>query len=190
MCPDDKLLSAFYDGEVSSPWKEQIEEHLDSCLSCRKVVMGYEAQSALLREAPEPVASPAFDELQHMIRRRNTVEASSRFRAGVRGPVFPAAAAAAAVLAFFVGFLTAGRTEAPADLLSAPVAVSEGWSVPQGDLTVSGEDINALISLLEPSDSQLFNQETNMDLPVDLNLDFYGDSQLLKPVGLSGGSFR
>ena len=36
MCPDPQLLSTYIDGELPSPWKEKMEEHLSKCLSCRE----------------------------------------------------------------------------------------------------------------------------------------------------------
>lgn len=190
MCPDSKLLSAFYDGEVSSPWKERIEEHLAACESCREIIKSYEEQSSILQSAPEPSYSSTFSDLEHMIRQRNTVEVSSTHHFANRWSAIPMAAAAAAILAFFMGFLMAGNSSPAGSYMSPSMAVSEGWSIPQGDLTVSGEDIDALLSLLEPSDSQMFNQESNIELPVDLDLGFYGDSQLTKSVSFNGGSSR
>ena len=190
MCPDDTLLSAFFDGEVSSPWKEQIEEHLISCEKCRSIVDGYAVQSQLLQNDPEPVFSSNFSDLEHLIRHKSTVHVAESLWSGVKWPAIPAVAAAAAIFAFVMGFVLAGNSGAAGSYMTQPIAVSEGWSIPQGDLTVPGEDINALLSLLEPSDSQLFNQESSMELPVDLNLELYGDSQLLKSASLSGGSSR
>lgn len=36
MCPDEQILNEYIDGELGSPWKDQIEEHLDWCDGCRK----------------------------------------------------------------------------------------------------------------------------------------------------------
>ena len=191
MCPDNTLLSAFYDGEVSSPWKDQIEEHLLVCEKCRAVVESYREQSRILQSAPEPALSSSFSDLEHMIRQRNTVDVSTSFRTEHhRWPVLPMAAAAAAIFAFFMGFGLAQNNSPVGSYMTSAIAVSDGWTIPDGDLTVSGEDIDALLSLLEPSDSQMFNQETSMELPVDLNLDIYGDSQLMKTASLSGGASR
>ncbi|GHV82085.1 hypothetical protein AGMMS49991_06430 [Spirochaetia bacterium] len=35
MCPDRQILSVYFDGELPSPWKEQLESHLHSCPQCR-----------------------------------------------------------------------------------------------------------------------------------------------------------
>ena len=36
MCVDDQLLSAYIDGELSEPWKSQINEHVEWCEACKK----------------------------------------------------------------------------------------------------------------------------------------------------------
>lgn len=36
MCVDDQILSAYIDGELSEPWKSQIDEHLEWCEACKK----------------------------------------------------------------------------------------------------------------------------------------------------------
>ncbi len=190
MCPDNRLLSAYYDGEVSSPWKEQIEEHLENCSSCKAIVEDYARQSGLLHSLPDPVITSGFSDLERMIRQRHTVEESTPAWSFSGWSGIPVAAAAAAVLAFFFGFLSAPDTAPAPSYMTPAIAVSEGWSIPPGDLTVPGEDINQLLSVLEPSDSQLFTQETSMELPVDMNLDFYGDSQLMKTASLGGSGSR
>ncbi len=190
MCPDKTLLSAYYDGEVSSPWMEQIRDHLEECSTCSALVKGFASQSEQLQSLPEPVLTSEFSDIQRMIRQRHTVQDSTPSWSFSGWSGIPVAAAAAAVLAFFFGFLTAGNVTPSASYMAPPIAVSEGWSIPAGDLTVPGEDINQLLSFLEPSDSQLFTQETSMELPVDMNFDIYGDSQLLKTASLDGSGLR
>ena len=35
MCLDDQILNTYLDGELTEPWKSQVEEHLSYCPSCR-----------------------------------------------------------------------------------------------------------------------------------------------------------
>ncbi len=35
MCLDDQILNTYLDGELTEPWKSQVEEHLSYCTSCR-----------------------------------------------------------------------------------------------------------------------------------------------------------
>ncbi len=36
MCIDSQMLSAYLDGELSEPYRSQVEEHLEHCAACQK----------------------------------------------------------------------------------------------------------------------------------------------------------
>jgi hypothetical protein len=188
MCPDSKLLSAFYDGEVASPWKEKIEEHITECAQCGVVIDGFSGQSEFLQSDKEPEFSSSFAEVQMLIRHKNNVRIESSSVSFFRVPAMPMAAAAAAVLAFFFGFLMAGTTGPSASFTEIPLAISEGWSVPPGDLVIPGEDLEAMLTMIEQSSGALFNQETSMELPVNLSLAHLGDSALVRTAAYGGNS--
>ena len=59
-CPDRNLYSAYVDGEVPSPWKEKLEEHLASCEKCRAAESRYRAMRDAVRKASE--AEPAVSD--------------------------------------------------------------------------------------------------------------------------------
>ncbi len=40
-CPDTDLYSAYVDGEIPSPWKEKLENHLSACERCRQIEQKY-----------------------------------------------------------------------------------------------------------------------------------------------------
>ncbi|MDR1278548.1 MAG: zf-HC2 domain-containing protein [Treponema sp.] len=48
MCPDRQILSVYLDGELPSPWKEKLENHLGSCARCREKLEAYRNMSCLL----------------------------------------------------------------------------------------------------------------------------------------------
>jgi hypothetical protein len=54
MCPERQILSVYLDGELPSPWKEKMENHLVSCSLCRKTVETWQRVSGEMRmeEAP------------------------------------------------------------------------------------------------------------------------------------------
>ncbi len=48
MCPDRELLSAWLDGEVPSPWREKIAEHIGACAECAGAVDRYRRMQSVL----------------------------------------------------------------------------------------------------------------------------------------------
>jgi anti-sigma factor RsiW len=50
MCPDRDLISAHVDGEVPSPWRERLEEHLESCPSCASLAADYRRLGSRLKD--------------------------------------------------------------------------------------------------------------------------------------------
>ncbi len=49
MCPDRKLISAFFDGEVDPPWDRTLADHIASCGRCRALYEALEATRLRLR---------------------------------------------------------------------------------------------------------------------------------------------
>ena len=41
MCPDRQIISLYYDGELPSPWKEKMEDHLKDCSACSAALASY-----------------------------------------------------------------------------------------------------------------------------------------------------
>ncbi len=57
MCPDRKLISAFFDGEVDPPWDRTLADHIAGCERCRALYEALEGTRRLLR-SDENVAPP------------------------------------------------------------------------------------------------------------------------------------
>jgi predicted anti-sigma-YlaC factor YlaD len=59
MCPDAKIISAYLDGEIDSPWDRTIAGHLASCERCRETLRGLEAtRHRLLADPVDDVREP------------------------------------------------------------------------------------------------------------------------------------
>jgi hypothetical protein len=50
MCNNKQFLSIYFDGELSSPWKERMEQHLESCPDCVKWLETYKKTSEFLND--------------------------------------------------------------------------------------------------------------------------------------------
>jgi anti-sigma factor RsiW len=48
MCPDRQILSVYLDGELPSPWKEEMAAHLSKCAECRTKLEQYRKLSAFI----------------------------------------------------------------------------------------------------------------------------------------------
>jgi len=154
MCPDRELLSAYADGEVPSPWKERIAEHLASCEACSAAVERYASLGARLRAQ----ACPGEDAIVARVRARLEGALASRPAAGEAGRLLssfgaarpdsswhrrislplPVAAAAAAAILFFAG-LAASTLLRPAR--NAPPTLAAAEVIPSGAQPVSMDGI-------------------------------------------------
>lgn len=51
MCLDDQVLSTYLDGELTEPWKSQVEEHLSYCQACKARLKSFEKLSCKIKDA-------------------------------------------------------------------------------------------------------------------------------------------
>lgn len=57
MCIDLQMLSAYMDGELKEPYRTQVEEHLEHCAACRKLLQNME-------DLERRVQAASFDEAE------------------------------------------------------------------------------------------------------------------------------
>lgn len=53
ICPRKDLLSAYIDGELPSPWKEDVARHVQQCPACRKIHNSYSAVHRIMRDVTQ-----------------------------------------------------------------------------------------------------------------------------------------
>jgi anti-sigma factor RsiW len=101
MCPDRELLSAWVDGEVSSPWRESLERHLESCPSCTAYTMELKSLRLAYAADAESIAQVA-GRIRTRVYDGVILGASSRTPVWTRRLSIPLPVAAAAALVFSV----------------------------------------------------------------------------------------
>ena len=151
MCPDKALLSAWYDGEVESPWKEEIDNHLAECERCRAIADELSRVSLFLQNDKAVVSrykkKEIYRRVMHQHRRNNIISVWQR-------PVpWPAAAAAAVILGLALVFPTFNRP---------------------------GANTGSAVVMTEETDLSALDDLIPVMLPPEQSLSYYGDSQLLK----------
>ena len=137
MCPDRQLLSVYFVGELVSPWKEKMQSHLASCPDCRVLLENYQRLSL---HSPDSGRETELEKAKERVWRNLEGKArfetrpfrETRFWARRISIPFPAAAAAALLIAAFAVFWTMRPKEQASNMTIA----SEMNGMP--DLTVQG----------------------------------------------------
>lgn len=100
-CPDLELQSAFFDGEIGSPWYDEIKSHVESCSDCKKTMDNlqtmhdvFAADSAQMNLSQKQM-DESFDRLQSRLRYTKTTEKANVIHVDFARKVIPYAAAAA-----------------------------------------------------------------------------------------------
>ena len=101
MCPDRELLSAWVDGEVSSPWRESLERHFEACPSCSAHVRKLQALHSAFAADADAIALAAGS-ARTRIYDGIILGASARVPFWTRRLSIPVPVAAAAALGFSI----------------------------------------------------------------------------------------
>ncbi len=164
MCPDHAFLSAFLDGELEQPWKAAVEEHCESCPSCRLALSRMaETRRLLTAELPSdwhaPMERVRARIMAHSVRLPILVPVWRR-RLSVPVPMAAAAMFVVAVLAVALFFSLTHPNVGMVRITKAPAGGTEiQIAAPLGDLEGLLKNIG--------------NQDTNpdvMQLPKQLRL--------------------
>jgi hypothetical protein len=206
MCPDRQILSVYLDGELPSPWKEKMENHLASCSVCRETVETWKRISGVMRDEED---SGSGDRVWERIRRRiEDAEETKRFLAG-EGPEvpsvrltgnssgfgnlwrrrvilsFPAAAAMAAAAAAMVLVLGSMLFRSPQSPVIPNSALSSletaGIDMELNDISPIS-DVSGVLQYLESTDS---NDIVIIRLPESRSFQSAGEPKMLRAADYS-----
>lgn len=183
MCPDAELLSAFFDGEIPSPWDERVREHVSACPSCAQVL---ENMGALRRDLSAQTAAEAtaLEASGNRVWTRLQAEGAARARASERRSaqakpgwwrksfVLSLPAAAAALLVALVGIPAAtvalSRASRPvaaySPVIAPPVIQDAALAGQLGANQASFQDIESLVRYLDSQSSPI---RITVELPSD-----------------------
>ncbi|MCL2186081.1 MAG: zf-HC2 domain-containing protein [Treponema sp.] len=170
MCPEPQLLSIYLDGELPSPWKEKLQEHISQCSVCKAKLDNFAYLQKLLNndKAQTEQEDRTFTEqelLETQERVWDKIEAHKHYtpkygmwQRRVSIPL-PAAAAAAIIIALLAAFLIRdpGRTGFANQRGSLETQIA-GTFNPANFLLASDEeiqsfpstDMNGMIQYLSP----------------------------------------
>ena len=112
MCPEDHILSAFYDNELDRHQSESLSHHIETCETCRNKVYKFSGISSALQTLPASDSNPSFQRTYDRI--QNKITLSMPFwQRNIQIPAPFAFAATAAIIVLTVGLiLTMQRAQA------------------------------------------------------------------------------
>ncbi|MDR2144344.1 MAG: zf-HC2 domain-containing protein [Treponema sp.] len=180
MCPDRQILSVYFDNELSSPWKEKLEEHLSGCRECAARLEAYKKTRAFLPGVEQSALRAAEDRIWGKIaplkeNYRQSAAAGSFWGARVTVP-FPLAAAAGIVLVAAFALLLVFRP------VSTPVSQFAGTGMEVQSIS----DINSLLEYLDSDNSA---DMVIIKLP-ETTFTSYGEPRVLRAADYSRDNWK
>ena len=176
-CPNPDLLSAFFDGEVESPWSESIKEHIEACHHCRQAMEGLESlRQALLADEEPPVEGP-LQRTRERLRSRGSLRPWQRRRPLWRMRISIPVPAMAAMLFLFLGmgglliFLSTRPNFPFMSIKRQPSGITE---------VQVAAPIEDLEQLLKSLDQEPGNQQIIITLPADTEFLQFGEPRMLR----------
>lgn len=187
MCPDDEVLSAYLDGELSDEFSCSVEQQIAEDNEVNRRVSEFRAARRALHSAPEPDFEAAQARVWERIQTvKQDIPEPSVFRRRVTIPM-PLAAAAAVVI-LISGFLFSYLVLATGVLGPQDVASQRGSSV-----TVRMDDNNEISNLLQALNSRESVRQVTIDMPDDRRFNYRGEAKLIRATEagdlLQGGAW-
>jgi hypothetical protein len=176
-CPKPDLLSAYFDGEIESPWSERIKEHIETCPRCRLTLAQLGSlRQVLLADKEPPVEGPLERTREWLLssralrlrQRRRTL-----WRRRISMPV-PAIAAMLVVLVGMGGLLIFLSTRPNFPFMSIKRQPS---GVTEVQVAAPIEDLEQLLKSL---DQETGNQQIIITLPEDTEFLQFGEPRMLR----------
>ena len=203
MCPDQQLFSIYVDGEMPSPWKEKLENHLTECSACREKYENFRQLRELFKKdtdakqlSEQKLTETAKNRVwQKLTVRRRHRPSASLWRRKISIPL-PAAAAAAIVITFIAGmWLSGGQTQrndfntiaasqvtpvqiAPAfELTGFSIASEEGMPV-----LIPDADLNTILQYLASDGADTII----LTMPESRNFSWTGEHGIIRAADYKG----
>lgn len=178
MCPEDSILSAYFDGELNTHWETKISAHVTGCESCRSKLDEFGSVSRALKKLPSPaVKQKMHSSWQHIINRCSWDGGVSVWTRRLQIPTFLVAAAAVCFL-----------------LISAGLAyklISNGRQLPvEANYTaeLNGIDFQAIDEVMKFLNAKESGVVITFTLPVDPEFTIsFGEPQLLRAADYRRG---
>lgn len=180
MCPDNELLSAYYDEELDQLWEARIAAHVAECQVCQAKLSRFGRLSDKLMLLEEPDFAASMERSWHVIQNARPTKPTPLWSRRISIPVPLLAAAAALLIAVFgvgiyLNFFGVARQVAPAVAIQQP-------EIAPVDFQVS--NLNDLLSYLNSKD---LATSITIQLPKGVDQLSVGKPQLIRAADFNRG---
>ncbi len=174
MCPDDEVLSAYLDGELTDESARSVEQRIAEDEAASRRLAEFRAAGEALQSAPEPDFEAAQARVWERIQSaEQDMSEPSVFQRRVTIPM-PVAAAAAFVI--LIGGFLFSYLAITSGLLGGPEVAGDGES----SVTVRIEDTDEISSLLQALNSRETVRQVTIDMPDDRRFNYRGEARLIR----------
>jgi anti-sigma factor RsiW len=183
MCPDLEILSAFFDGEIGSPWNRHIGDHIEHCPECASRIASMRELRGILKSDPEPDFQGAFERVRTKLEHQRKPAREPEFKFWKRSIAIPIPVFAMSMaLIFGLGVLLV--VFQPNNQQNAVSVKTKSQSGNEMFITApSSEEMEALLNSLEKMGPA---QEVIFRLPEDSTFKKIGEPELLHAVDFEG----
>lgn len=174
MCPNEQLLSAFFDGEIEPPYQNSLAEHVESCGSCSGRIERYSTVQKLLKDDEVPGLEESRKRVLERVYEARSVsdKESAKNRFWRRKIVLPLPIAAAAGIMFFL--FVGGMTLISLRGTPSSFIVDQRSTLPA--MNITSKELAELRELLESNELVV---EVNLKLPEEKDFIIIGEPQLM-----------
>ncbi len=180
MCPDNELISAYYDNELDRQWSGGVQEHLERCEKCSSTVSDYQKIGRLLSTSAVPGEDEIKNRMLGVIERRQNVISSQVFWKRHLNVSIPVILAAAALMIIFLTGMMLGLLPFG---LHNPQVVEE--------IEADTPDVYVQIINLEDASAYLLSDDSGFDvlitIPSKETLSFSGEPQMIREADYKRG---
>ena len=177
MCPEQKYLSAYFDGETEGAIEHKIREHVEHCAVCQKTLQEMQTLQTLLKADPPPEHRKALrrfqDSLTYIQPRPNRFW---RRRVNLSLPLATVAAVLFACLSISLAIVSTRSQFRQMSIKRAPSGVTE--------IQVAAP-IEDLEMLLKSLDANGFKQEIIIMLPEETRFIIVGEPEMVREADYS-----
>lgn len=183
ICPEMELHSAYIDGEIASPWNDEIKTHIESCKDCSAHVNSLCAVKSIMKNDADSMSltnaqmEESFERLQSRLRYVNTASKVNVVRGDFSRKVLPYAVAAVFLAAVILP--SAGLRSSVQQRLSTVALISPSSSAELIDKTGIAADQSLNVSAIKVANTA--NVSKKVTTPVSMHVSNLTKIDVFKP---------